>query len=285
VFNAIAAPFAGASGFPDVVHGSSFVQTVQFTNGCPRVRTILTYSQSANPQSPYYADQTRMFSDKQWNPGLFCDEQLMRDPALAITSLGCVAFPGVTGARVRGGRRRLKVGFTPAVKLRARVEVFRAGAGGGAARRVARFTRRGSFSFKPRRLSDGIYFVRFTALARSGLRRRSDVAFRVRSGRVRRLPVFSAHGRCGLITDAALGSPRLGRRSSLTVRAGSRARVSVSLLRGSRVVRVLRARTIAAGRSARFAVGAAGLASGRYHVRVVARAGAARARVTLNGLR
>ena len=154
-----------------------------------------------------------MFSNKQWNQGLFCDEQLMRDPALAITSLGCVAFGGVTGARVRGGRRRLKVGFTPAVKLPARVEVFRASAGGGAAGGALHAP--WLFSFRPRGLSDGVYFVRFTALARSGLLRRTEVAFRVRGGRVRRLRAFSAHGRCGLITDAALGAPRLGGRSSL----------------------------------------------------------------------
>jgi hypothetical protein len=38
-------------------------------------RTILTYSQSANPDSPYWKDQTEMYSGKQWvNPPFCADE-------------------------------------------------------------------------------------------------------------------------------------------------------------------------------------------------------------------
>lgn len=77
-----------ADGYGDVPHGSSFVQVVSF-NGtpCPDTRTILTYSESTNPNSPYYADQTRMFSNKQWVTDEFCDSQILADPNLAVTTI------------------------------------------------------------------------------------------------------------------------------------------------------------------------------------------------------
>ena len=39
---------------------------VEFSKAGPRARGILTYSLSANPESPHYDDQTRMFSRKEW---------------------------------------------------------------------------------------------------------------------------------------------------------------------------------------------------------------------------
>ena len=78
-FNAISAPFTPGSGFKDVQHGSSFVQAVGFNSGsCPDARTILTYSQSTDPTSPYYADQTDLFSKKRWVRGLFCRKDVVR---------------------------------------------------------------------------------------------------------------------------------------------------------------------------------------------------------------
>jgi acyl-homoserine-lactone acylase len=74
-FNAINAPWVGSGpepGYPDVPHGSSFVMVTSFTGGCPDDRSILTYSESENPNSPYFADQTRMFSNKQWVDPVFC---------------------------------------------------------------------------------------------------------------------------------------------------------------------------------------------------------------------
>jgi acyl-homoserine-lactone acylase len=57
----------------------------QFTGdeGCPvDARTILTYSQSTNPNSPYYADQTRLYSGKGWDTIKYTDAQLAADPNL-----------------------------------------------------------------------------------------------------------------------------------------------------------------------------------------------------------
>ena len=66
VFNYIASTL-GKGGWNDVYHGSSFIMTVSFTDDGPRARTLVTYAQSTNPASPFWADQLRMFSAKQWN--------------------------------------------------------------------------------------------------------------------------------------------------------------------------------------------------------------------------
>jgi acyl-homoserine-lactone acylase len=77
-----------ANGYGDIPHGSSFVQVVSF-NGtpCPDTRTILTYSQSTNPNSPYYMDQTELFSNKQWVTDEFCLSQVLADPNLTTTTI------------------------------------------------------------------------------------------------------------------------------------------------------------------------------------------------------
>ncbi len=100
VFNAINVSFEGAKGYPDVPHGSSFVMAVQFTDGCPDARSILTYSQSENPESPFFADQTRMFSGKEWVDMLFCEAEIQADPNLEVTELGPPAGDG--GPTCRG---------------------------------------------------------------------------------------------------------------------------------------------------------------------------------------
>jgi acyl-homoserine-lactone acylase len=67
VFNAINVSWRGCSAYNDVSHGSSFVMVTGFDgDNCLVDRSILTYSLSENPDSPYYADQTELFSGKQW---------------------------------------------------------------------------------------------------------------------------------------------------------------------------------------------------------------------------
>ena len=45
-----------------------------------RGRAILSYSQSENPRSEHYADQTRLFSQKRWLPMRFTERQIRNDP-------------------------------------------------------------------------------------------------------------------------------------------------------------------------------------------------------------
>jgi acyl-homoserine-lactone acylase len=46
---------------------------------CPVGASILTYSESDNPSSPHYADQTKLFSRKQWVPDRFCQAAVLAD--------------------------------------------------------------------------------------------------------------------------------------------------------------------------------------------------------------
>ena len=49
------------------VHGTSYIQIVSFDNKGPVADAILSYSQSTNPASPHFADQTRAYAAKQWH--------------------------------------------------------------------------------------------------------------------------------------------------------------------------------------------------------------------------
>ena len=55
---------------------------VRLTGGCPRARTIVTYSQSTDPTSPHFADQTRMYSAKQWVRMAFCESDIQAEPGI-----------------------------------------------------------------------------------------------------------------------------------------------------------------------------------------------------------
>ncbi|MEG3181340.1 penicillin acylase family protein [Sphingomonas sp. LT1P40] len=55
-----------ASGGVTPRHGSSYVQVVGFDADGPVADTVLSYSQSPDPASPFYADQTRLYSKKGW---------------------------------------------------------------------------------------------------------------------------------------------------------------------------------------------------------------------------
>ena len=179
VFNAISAPFKAREGFPDIVHGSSFVMAAHL-NGtrCPDSRSILTYSLSANPDSPHYADQTRLFSRKRWVDMRFCVEEILRDRRLAVLELGCVRDSGLRSARVRRARgRRVRLAFRRRLRVPVKVEVFRASAG--RLKRVAATRRSKSFTLK-RRLRGGVYVARFTAPGVTAKDDRRDVVFRMR---------------------------------------------------------------------------------------------------------
>lgn len=57
-------------------HGSSYIQIVGFDEDGPVADAILSYSQSTNPASPFYADQTRLYSEKKWHRLPFLDEEI-----------------------------------------------------------------------------------------------------------------------------------------------------------------------------------------------------------------
>jgi acyl-homoserine-lactone acylase len=78
----------GGNGIDTEVNvGSSFIMATELTPHGPRTRTLLTYSESANPDSPHYTDQTVLFSRSQWVTEPFTQAQINADPRLQITTL------------------------------------------------------------------------------------------------------------------------------------------------------------------------------------------------------
>jgi acyl-homoserine-lactone acylase len=86
VWNKVEAVWNPAGGgYPDVTTGSSYLQAVGWDgSGCPVARTLLTYSQSSNPHSPHYDDQTRLFSGEKWVTSRFCERDVLASPALRV---------------------------------------------------------------------------------------------------------------------------------------------------------------------------------------------------------
>ena len=73
---------------------------------CPDAATILTYSLATDPSSPFYGDQTDMFSRKQWLTEHFCRSDVLAHTQLT-TTLGAGA---ATHSCVRTTHRRRKHG-------------------------------------------------------------------------------------------------------------------------------------------------------------------------------
>ncbi|MDV9189944.1 penicillin acylase family protein, partial [Streptomyces sp. SR27] len=76
---------AAGGGYVEVAHGTSHVQAVGWDGGrCPVARTLLSYSQSSNPASPHYSDQTRLYGAERWVTSRFCEKDILRSPALRV---------------------------------------------------------------------------------------------------------------------------------------------------------------------------------------------------------
>lgn len=68
-----------------VNYGTSFVMAVELGADGPRGEAFLTYSQSEDPRSPHFRDQTELFSRGEWRPLLFRDADIAADPNLRVT--------------------------------------------------------------------------------------------------------------------------------------------------------------------------------------------------------
>ncbi|GAB3491096.1 penicillin acylase family protein [Amycolatopsis cihanbeyliensis] len=88
VLNMIVPTWDPEKGNTEVEHGSSHIQAVSFSRGhCPDAATLLTYSQSSDPSSPHYADQTRLFADGRWVRSRFCEWEIWTSPELRLVRL------------------------------------------------------------------------------------------------------------------------------------------------------------------------------------------------------
>lgn len=71
------------AGYTPIVHGNSYIQVIGWDeDGQVDPRAILTYSQSDNPASPHFADQTRLYARGEWLRLPFNEEEIAADPDL-----------------------------------------------------------------------------------------------------------------------------------------------------------------------------------------------------------
>ncbi|HEX2085082.1 MAG TPA: penicillin acylase family protein [Solirubrobacteraceae bacterium] len=253
VFNAINVGPPGRDGIVNVPHGSSFVQAVQFVSGrCPvEPRTILTYSQSTNPDSPFASDQTRLFSRKEWVDAPFCGDEVRRE-TIATTELrseqrgapeSCRSAAGFRRVSARSRRTSMRFRWETRAGGPVQVDVFRVTRGSRAlrrSRRVARFTARDGLdgaNFRGRGLRGaGVFVARFRARGVFGGTDTRRLAFRrTRRGRFLALPRFERESGCDLLRSFRLSAPVFDRRGlAATFRAAQR--VEFELRDGERVV-------------------------------------------------
>ena len=78
-FSVISSSLVDDSGYSNIRAGNSHIQAVTWDAGdpCPRAYTLLTYSQSTDPASPHYADQTRLYAAGMWNEMPFCEADVL----------------------------------------------------------------------------------------------------------------------------------------------------------------------------------------------------------------
>ncbi len=77
----------GPDGYTPVDHGNSYMQTVTFDENGPVAEALLSYSQSSDPESPHYADQTQLYTDKQWVDLPFTEAEILADPQLVTITV------------------------------------------------------------------------------------------------------------------------------------------------------------------------------------------------------
>jgi hypothetical protein len=193
----------------------------------------------------------------------------------AAGARGCRAANGFVRVLARPRGRRVRMEAAQIGAGRFDVDVFRQSRGRRVTGelRVARFRgRSGSFVWRGRgrRVGDGVYLVRFTKRLGGG---RVDVRRLVlerRRGRWRRLPDYYRRVSCGRLSSFKLSRPVFGgttrRPLGIAFRLSTRARVSVVVMRGGKVVKRFGTSTRAARRTHRLRLPAKGLRRGAYRV-------------------
>jgi len=171
-------------------------------------------------------------------------------PAGTPDAAACVSTAGFRSTSVapRGGRVALK--FARRVGRPVTVDVFQQSRGSRIVgeRLVARFTgRKGSFAWNGRgnrgrkRLTDGYYFVRYRMGLEGGRKDVRRETLRRSKGRFSRRASFYRRESCGLLRSYKLERPVFGGRGrralGVAFKLAAPSRVTVEVLRGSRVVR------------------------------------------------
>ena len=74
-FRVIAYDRPGSDGLAIARGGDSFVMAVEFTSP-PTAYSILAYSESDDPQSPHFTDQSELFASEKWKRAWFTEAEI-----------------------------------------------------------------------------------------------------------------------------------------------------------------------------------------------------------------
>lgn len=156
----------------------------------------------------------------------------------------CAATAGFSSVAASARNRGLRIRFARRVSAKATVDLLQQSRGRRILgnRRVALFRNRAStVNFTGRRATDGIYVVRFrvpTGRGRTDFRR---LAVQRRDGRFRARPDYYRRASCDNLSSFKLERPVFGgtqnRALNIAYRLGRRGRVTVTVLRGTRVLK------------------------------------------------
>ena len=72
-------------GWTSIRHGASWIYAVEFTEQGPKSQGFLSYSQSTDPTSPHYSDQTELYSRKGWDDLLWRDTDVEKATVSRLT--------------------------------------------------------------------------------------------------------------------------------------------------------------------------------------------------------
>ena len=68
-------------------YGNSWMMTVNFTDSGPKAQAVMSYSQSSNPESPHFEDQSQLYANSEFRDILFTEAEISADPQLEILNL------------------------------------------------------------------------------------------------------------------------------------------------------------------------------------------------------
>ena len=203
--------------------------------------------------------------------------------AYATATPACVATAGLRSASVRPRRRGAALAFRRRVARPVDVDVFQSSIGRRVIgeRLVARFADRsrsiswnGRANRRGRRVRDGYLFVRYRMRLSDGRLSVRRVVLRRHDGRLTVRPTHHLADDCGIVRTAKLERPVFGGPTNgalgVAVRLNRAARVRVTVLRGTRVVRRYAARSLPAARTLRLRFDSEGRPRGDYRVLVEA---------------
>jgi hypothetical protein len=233
------------------------------------------------------------------------DAQREADKALGGPSTGgltggsgpaaeCAATTGFRSVSARAHGRGLAIGFAGRTTNPVTVDVFQTSVGRRVIgdRRVAHFVNKHApftWNGRGRGVGDGYFYVRLGVKGLSGKTDRRRITLVRRHGRFHPRPAHYGQASCNLLESFKLLRPAFGgstrRPLGAAFQVTATARVSLEVLRGSRVIHRFPNVTARAGRTYRVTLSPRGLRPADYRFRLVARSGSTRVSSTLTSRR